>query len=169
MRQRGFTLVELLVVLVLIAIVMGIALPAFNTLMESQRRQDAAQQLVSGVRMARAEAIVRNQVVVIAAIDRNWSNGWRTFVDANLNGSKEDDEPSLMERGGYRGVKVAGNSKVRQAIAFDSTGGSTSGGTGNGTLFICEKDRPASRYRVILAPSGRARIADDEVATELCG
>jgi type IV fimbrial biogenesis protein FimT len=168
-RQRGFTLVELLVVLVLIAIITGIALPTFKSLIESQRRQDAAQQLVSGIRMARAEAIVRNQVVVIAPIDSDWSNGWRTFVDANLNGSKEDDEPTLVERPGYRGVKVAGNSKVRQSIPFDSSGGSTTGGTGNGTLFICEKGRAASQYRVILAPSGRARIAVDEVATGLCG
>lgn len=169
MKQRGFTLVELLVVLVLIAIMTGIALPAFKHLIESQRRQDAAQQLVSGIRMARAEAIVRNQVVVIAPIKSDWSNGWRTFVDANLNGLKDDDETILLERAGYRGVKVVGNSKVRQSIPFDSTGGSTTGGTGNGTLFICEKGRAASQYRVILAPSGRARIARDEVATGLCG
>ena len=156
-------------VLVLIAIITGIALPAFKELIESQRRQDAAQQLVSGIRMARAEAIVRNQVVVIAPIDSDWSNGWITFVDANLDGSQDEDEPTLAERPGYRGVKIAGNSKVRESIPFDSTGGSTNGGTGNGTLFICLKDRAASQYRVILAPSGRARIAGDEVSTELCG
>ncbi|WP_268798103.1 GspH/FimT family pseudopilin [Pseudomonas huanghezhanensis] len=169
MRQSGFTLVELLVVLVLIAIIAGIALPAFNSLIESQRRQDAAQQLVSGIRMARAEAIARNQVVVIAPIKGEWSLGWTTFVDTNRNGLMDDDEPSLAERSGYRNVKVAANSKVKHSIAFDSTGGSTNSGTGNGTLFICEKGRAASQHRVILAPSGRTRIANDEVITALCG
>jgi type IV fimbrial biogenesis protein FimT len=162
-------LVELLVVLVLIAIITGIALPAFKKMIESQRQQDAAQQLASGIRMARAEAIVRNQVVVMAPNDGDWTHGWSTYVDANLNGSKDDDEPVLAERPGYRGVKVTANSKVSQSIPFDSSGGSTNGGTGNGTLFICLNGQAASRYRVILAPSGRARIADDEGATALCG
>jgi type IV fimbrial biogenesis protein FimT len=168
LRQRAFTLVELLVVVVLIAVITSIALPAFNNLIESQRRQDAAQQLASGIRMARAEAIARNEVVVIAPIDKDWSNGWRTFVDVNHNGSRDDDEQTLVERPGYRNVKVVGNSKVRQSIPFDSSGGSTNGGTGNGTFFICVKDRAASQSQVILAPTGRARIANEEVATGLC-
>ncbi len=160
---------ELLVALVLIAIITSIALPAFNSLIESQRGQDAAQQLASGIRMARAEAILRNQVVVMAPLDSDWSKGWRTFVDANRNGSKDDDEPTLAERSGYRAVRVVGNSKVRSSIPFDSTGSSMNAGTGNGTFFVCLKDQPASQYRVILAVSGRARIVNEKITTALCG
>jgi type IV fimbrial biogenesis protein FimT len=168
LRQSGFTLVELLMVLVLIAVVTGIALPAFSATIDSQRRQDAAQQLASGIRMARAEAIARNEVVIMAPVDGDWSKGWRTFIDANRNGVQDSDEPTQAERAGYRNVKVVGNSKVRESIPFDSTGGSINAGTGNGTLFICQSGRAASQYRVILAPSGRARIATEEVATGLC-
>ena len=53
MKQAGFTLVELMVTLVLLAVISLVALPALGEMVDAQRRQDVAQQLASGIRSAR--------------------------------------------------------------------------------------------------------------------
>lgn len=166
MKYAGFTLVELLVTLVLVAVISALALPALGEMLDAQRRLDAAQQLASGIRTARTEAIMRNQIVTIHSIDDDWSNGWRIIVDLDGKGPDEDD-PLLVERAASGKARVVGNQKVQRYIRFNGLGGLMS--SANGTLFVCLKDQPVSHYRVVLALTGRVRIENQEQSEELCG
>ncbi len=166
MKQAGFTLVELMVALLLLGVISLVALPALGEMVDAQRRQDAAQQLASGIRTARTEAVLRNQVVTIHSIDADWSNGWRIIADKDGKGPDEDD-PVLVERAASGKARVVGNQKVQSHISFNGLGGLM--GSANGTLFVCLKDQPVSRYQVILALTGRVRIESQEQPEELCG
>ncbi|OCR21927.1 general secretion pathway protein GspH [Pseudomonas syringae] len=166
MKQAGFTLVELMVTLVLLSVISLVALPALGEMVDAQRRQDAAQRLASGIRTARTEAILRNQVVTIHSIDADWSNGWRIIADKDGKGPDEDD-PVLVERAASGKARVVGNQKVESHISFNGMG--VLMGAGNGRLFVCLKDQPVSRYQVVLALTGRVRIENQEKPEELCG
>lgn len=63
MRTRGFTLVELLIGLVILAILMLLALPTFSEFMANARIRNTADSLANGIRYAQVEAIKRNRPV----------------------------------------------------------------------------------------------------------
>lgn len=166
MRHKGLTLIELLVGLVLIGVVATLAAPAFAALVDSQRRQDTAQQLASSLRLARVEAILRSQPVIVQARESDWSQGWRVYVDVNRNQFQDDDETVLVERSGHRDVKVVGNGRVAMRIGFDNTGRLLN--NANGTLAVCLKDSPASHYQIAIAVTGRVTLRSNGFTTEPC-
>lgn len=94
MRQgNGFTLVEMVVVLAVIAIVMSYALPAYSRFVAQNKVQSFAYALLADLNNARSEAIRRGAVVEVcaasaststscnAASASNWSKNWIMIAD----------------------------------------------------------------------------------------
>jgi type IV fimbrial biogenesis protein FimT len=59
-RSRGFTLVELMVTITILALLLGLGAPSFVTYLASARIRDAATSVYGGIQKARAEAIRTN-------------------------------------------------------------------------------------------------------------
>lgn len=166
MKQRGVTLIELLVALIVVAILATTAAPSWRALIDSHRRQDAAQQLASGLRMARAEAIVRGLPVMMLALDGDWRRGWSVFVDANRNRIRDESELTLAEHPGHLRVRIVGNARVGTGVGFESSGRLIN--NTNGTLAVCQADAPASHYQVVIAVTGRVSLRRDGFTTDPC-
>lgn len=66
---RGFTLVELILVVAIIAILSGLAIPAFQTWTADTRMRSVAEALQNGLRLAQAEAIRRGVQVQFILTD----------------------------------------------------------------------------------------------------
>lgn len=64
-RHMGFTLVEMMAVIVITAILLAIAMPSFVQLFERQRVKNAAEQLYGDLQYARSEAIQQNRNVTV--------------------------------------------------------------------------------------------------------
>lgn len=62
-RQRGFTLIELIVTFAVIAVMIALALPSYNEWIQNAQIRTAAQSITNGLQRARAEAVARNMPV----------------------------------------------------------------------------------------------------------
>lgn len=85
--MRGFTLIELMVTLTVMAIVLSLAAPSFASLLASNRISTQTNELIGALNLARSEAVRRGQPVTLLAGDANYSKGWSVFPDANGNGA----------------------------------------------------------------------------------
>lgn len=65
MNQRGFTVVELVVTIAIMAILFAIALPATQSWRESAANKEAARELLTWYRQARSEAVTESQLYTV--------------------------------------------------------------------------------------------------------
>ena len=89
--EEGFTAIELMVVVAIVAILAALAGPSFTPLIERWRVRSAAEDLTATIYFARSEAIKRGDGITIDATG-GWGNGWK--VTHTLNGVTTDLQTS---------------------------------------------------------------------------
>lgn len=74
-KQQGFSVIELMVAVAIMAILVGIAMPSFQTWVQNTQIRNAAESILSGLQRARAEAVARNRSVAFALQggDSSWT------------------------------------------------------------------------------------------------
>jgi len=96
-KIQGFTLIELIMTLAIAGILIGIALPSYNSTITSSRLTSYANDLVGALNLARSEAIRRGVSVTVRKYDKyscptnsvngtNWEDGWHVFTDIDNDG-----------------------------------------------------------------------------------
>jgi type IV fimbrial biogenesis protein FimT len=75
-RQRGFSLIELMIGLVLVTVLMGIGVPMFRSFILDQRLRATSSDLRVSLTMARSEAIKRNRTIELQPNASGWDDGW---------------------------------------------------------------------------------------------
>jgi type IV fimbrial biogenesis protein FimT len=105
---HGFTVIELMVVVAIMAVLLALAAPSFTPLIERWRVQQTIKGLESTLYYARSEAIKRGGNVSIrkhptgtngcqlAATNASWDCGWFVFIDTNSNGALDAGEEVLQ-------------------------------------------------------------------------
>jgi type IV fimbrial biogenesis protein FimT len=77
-RVDGFTLVELVVTVALMATIVGLAAPSMRSFVAGQRIRALTHDLTSDLLLARSEALKRNAAVIVARDAADWYGGWTT-------------------------------------------------------------------------------------------
>jgi len=88
-----------MVTITVAAIVMGVAVPSFIGTVRSNRLTTYANDWVSSLNYARAEAIKRSSPVSVrrkGTTSQQWEVGWDVFVDLNGNGAFDDNGNSTL-------------------------------------------------------------------------
>ena len=81
--ECGFTLVELMVVVALVAVITSTAAPGLSAFASGQRAKAMTLDLSSDLLYARSEALKRNAVVTITPRSSQWSSGWAVSTGGN--------------------------------------------------------------------------------------
>lgn len=73
-KESGFSLIELMTAVMVLAVLMTIAMPSFRTWLQNTQIRNAAQSITSGIQRARAEAVARNtNVAFVLEDDSSWT------------------------------------------------------------------------------------------------
>ncbi len=146
----GFTMVELMVTLAVLAILLTLAVPSFKSFTANQAIKAAGFTLTSDLVYARSEAVTRNANVTIAPIGGDWTQGWTVSLVAPAQTLRQATALG-------HGVKVANSAPA--AITFDTTGHLT-GATGVVQFPVSVTVSSNTVYRCIsLDPAGMPRSA----------
>lgn len=169
MHQRGMSLIQLLLTLTIVALTARFASPAYSALVEHHQRQITAEQLASSLRNARAQALLRQQFVVVYPYEEDWSRGWRTILDLSGQGHLDKGNPVLVESQWWAHTPQ-GNTPVKRYVRFNPLGEPQliGGAFQAGTLHVCQARTAQSHYQVVLAKSGRISLRSDKTAQALC-
>jgi type IV fimbrial biogenesis protein FimT len=109
--QRGFTLVEAIVTMTILAVLAGMSAASFSWLNQTTRIRSAAFDLVADLDFARSEAIKRNADVAVTPVGGSWSNGWTIAFGGT----------TLRQRGAL-GAQVAFVTPEPGALTFNAAG-----------------------------------------------
>lgn len=80
--QRGFTLIELMVVVAVLAIVATVAVPSFQQLIENNRLATESNRILSAISFARSEAVRVGDDVSLTADGGGFDEGWCVHLGA---------------------------------------------------------------------------------------
>ena len=107
--NRGFTIIELMVVLALVGVMAAIAAPSFSNMIKTTRIKGVASDLHMSLLKARSEAVKRNDSVAVAAVGGNWQSGWHIDDTAGLAACLADSpdfDLCLENRSAAEGVTI---------------------------------------------------------------
>ena len=101
--SRGFTVVELVIAMSILAIIVSLAAPSLSSVIVVQQVKAAAQDVYASLSVARSEALTRNTNVTVAPVAGDWAKGW-TVTDAG--------GTVLRRQDGYPKIALSGPAQI---------------------------------------------------------
>lgn len=151
-KTRGFTLIELMVTVAVLAIVLSIAIPSFSAIILNNRLSTTADELQSSLQLARSEAVKRKKTITLCRADASfekcaesgtdWSLGWLLLSGGEGGEVLKIWEPSsgLVIEGPATSAMILGTGMPQSSYTFKVNAPQCS----NGVQHVLEMNRIGS-------------------------
>ena len=157
--QRGITLIELLIAIGIVAILVGIAMPAFSNAFEASRASSARNALLGSYMAAVSSAASAGSHAVLCPSsdgstclgDADWSSGWIVFLDVDGNREHQASESIVAQHGVLSGKVRLRSTVGRTRIVIQGNGGNAGS---NVTFTLCDGRGAAKAETLVLSNSG---------------
>lgn len=183
---RGFTIIELVITLALFGVLLGLGIPAFTTFIQNAQIRNAAENAMTGINLAKAEAVRRNTTVRFQLVTNltsgcalSQSSGtWIVSLDSaaalcDVAPSETTTPRTIRKQSAEDGSpKVAVSATGSSSIVFNGMGRVV--GTGisqidiNHTTLTCEHvdsvNGTARCLRILISTGGLAKMCDPKMA-----
>ena len=175
--MRGFTIVELMMVLIVAAVILVLAVPSYQGTIRRNAIMTETNRLRATLEYARSQAVSLGQVVTVRAISasaNDWSQGWTVYADVGGEGNQDGiDGVDLLLRtmnaGSPQADLVSNDGTVSdndRYVSFNPNGTLRRGG-GDISFDVCDGPRSETGRRIAISSAGRINVA--EVAAGSCG
>lgn len=138
-KNQGFTLIELIVTVSIVAIFASIAVPSFTEIVKRNRISVTTNEFMSNLVLARSEALKRSRTVTLCASanqtscsgSTDFSKGWIVYADCDgdsaltstpvdCNGDGVNESEVIKVNDGYENLLIDGN--ANSEISFNFSG-----------------------------------------------
>lgn len=169
MRSRatsGMSLIELLIGFVLVGVLLGFGVPSFSAWLQNLQVRNAAEAILTGLQLARANAVQRNKSVTFSMAGPNSS--WTVTIDSP---DAFVGEPAMIEsRTAAEGTANAVVATTNPTITFDGLGKTNLAAAAliqvtNPTGGLCQDAGPMRCLNVAVSVGGQIKMCDPKVVT----
>ncbi|MGH8562936.1 MAG: GspH/FimT family pseudopilin [Gammaproteobacteria bacterium] len=183
LNASGFTLIELMVAVAVLAIALGAGVPSMSEFIKNSRLAAHTNDLLASLHLARTEAGKRNARVTLCksadattcttAAGTGWEIGWVVFADAAPFGTREGADP-VLDSHGVAATNVSITPRAADTIgdfvSYTSRGAirDAAGAAQNGVFRVCDERGLGHARGLVLSPTGRAEFTKDMSVIGAC-
>ena len=174
-KITGFTLIELMIVVVIVAVLLAVAGPSFYDTVVRNNVRTQASKIVSSLALARSKAVERNHAVIICASTDStsaalptcggtWMDGWIIFLDQDGNGAPDSGELVRQFDGPPSGYTIK---NPIPSISYYPDG--TASSSTSTPIYLCPPDKDDSKvWSIEIEATGRPQMTAPGTSTGVC-
>ena len=179
--RRGFSLIELMITLTVVAVVLLLAAPWIGDWLQNTQIRNAADSMLTGIKLARMEALKRNSPVLFQMMSSTDAScglstsgaNWVVSVNSAVglcNGDSQSTPFIIRKKASGEGTTNVVYAATQASIGFDSLGRVTPAPASDIVVFVtnptggdCVPGGPMRCQTIVVTAGGQTRMCDPAV------